>query len=131
MVTHHHFAPTPDRRGGRPLPRGRTILAAFEGMGVDMVLGGHVHQTHLYTSRVLVDGEEPGIPMLACGTTASSRGRGPEADRNSLNLVKVTLDSVEVVPHLYDAETGRFEAGAVARFPRRRSPEPASTGGES
>jgi len=119
LVTHHHFVPTPDGLGGRPLPGAAKLLTAFEAMGVDLILGGHVHRTHLCDSRVLVPGDGPGIPLVACGTTASSRGRGPEAGENSLNVVRVGVDAVEVEPHRYDPEVGAFVPGAAHRFPRR------------
>lgn len=118
VVTHHHFVPTPDRLGGRPLPGGRKTLEALEALGVVLVLGGHVHRTHLTSSRDLVPGEGPGIPLVACGTTASSRGRGPEEGMNSLNVVRLTRDAVEVEPHLYDEATGAFVAGRKHRLAR-------------
>lgn len=122
LVIHHHFVATPDREGGRPLPGARELLQAFEGMGVDLVLGGHVHQTHLTTSRALVRDPRgrPGIPLLACGTTASSRGRGPEVGRNGLLVVRVDERIVAVTPHFFDDETGRFVPHPEKTFPRWR-----------
>lgn len=126
LVTHHHFVPTPDGVGGRPLPGAPRLLAAFEAMGVDLILGGHVHRTHLSESRALVPGEGPGIPLVACGTTASSRGRGPEAGENTLNVLRVGADAVEVESRRYDAGAGAFLPGAVHRFPRRAAVRGAS-----
>lgn len=122
LVTHHHFVATPGGDGGRPLPGARRLLEAFEAMGVDLVLGGHVHQTHLTTSRALVHDEDgrPGIPLLACGTTTSWRGRGPEVGRNGLHVVRVDDRSVTVTPHLFDEESGRFLPRPVKVFPRWR-----------
>jgi 3',5'-cyclic AMP phosphodiesterase CpdA len=122
LVIHHHFVATPDGEGGRPLPGARELLRAFEGMGVDLVLGGHVHQTHLTTSRALVRDPRgrPGIPLLACGTTASSRGRGPEAGRNGLLVVRVDNRVVAATPHFFDDETGRFLPRPEEIFPRWR-----------
>lgn len=122
VVTHHHFVPTPGGEGGRPLPGARALLEAFEAMGVDLVLGGHVHQTHLRTSRTLVPDPQgrPGIPLLACGTTASSRGRGPETGKNGLHLVRVDDHDVAVTPYLFDEESGRFVPRSTEAFPRRR-----------
>lgn len=122
LVTHHHFVPTPDGEGGRPLPHAPTLLEAFEDMGVDLVLGGHVHRTHLSTSRVLVpnDDARPGIPLLACGTTASTRGRAPEVGTNGLHVVRVDEDGVEVTPHHLDDEQRRFVPGDPVSFPRWR-----------
>ena len=118
LVIHHHFVPTPGNEGGSVIPGGAQLLAAFEDMGVDLVLGGHVHQTHLTTSRRLVPGESPGIPLVACGTTASRRGRGPEAGQNTLNVVRVTASAVEVVPHRFEDESDSFVPLKEATFPR-------------
>jgi 3',5'-cyclic AMP phosphodiesterase CpdA len=125
LVVHHHFLPTPDRQGGRPLPDAAALLRAFEDMGVDVILGGHVHQTHLRTSREIVDGEGGGIPLVACGTTASSRGRGPELGVNSLNVVRLTGAGVEVVPHRFDPEVDHFVPGPARHFTGRR-PSPSA-----
>jgi len=118
VVVHHHFVPTPDKEGGRVIPGGTGILSAFEAMGVDLVLGGHVHQTHMSTSRALVPGEGPGIPLVACGTTASRRGRGVESGRNTLNVVRMTESEIEVVPHRFEPDSGAFEPQGGSSFPR-------------
>ncbi|MGD2044772.1 MAG: metallophosphoesterase [Gemmatimonadota bacterium] len=120
LVIHHHFVPVPDGTDGTPLPRAAELVGAFEDMGVDFVLGGHVHQTHVTTSSDLL-GERavPGIPLIACGTTTSWRGRGPEADLNSLNVVRVHEDEVEIVPHILEQEGRVFEPRAPIVLPRR------------
>lgn len=120
VVTHHHFLPTPGGEGGRPLPGASRLLGAFEAMGVDLVLGGHVHQTHLSTSRDLVPGSGPGIPVVACGTTASWRGRGPEAGANTLNVVRLDATSVRVETHRLEAGSGFTHVGERS-FPRPSS----------
>lgn len=117
VVTHHHFRPPPGGEGGRPLPGALRLLEAFEGMGVDLILGGHVHLTHLSTSRDLIPGPGPGIPMVACGTTASRRGRGPEQGANTLNLIHVRDGGVEVRVHRYEDGAG-FALSRVETFPR-------------
>lgn len=124
LVVHHHFVATEDRLGGTPLSRGPSLLGAFEAMGVDAILGGHVHQTHLTTTRALVGGPEgdPGLPMLACGTTASSRGRGVESGHNTLNLIRIFDDRFEVTPHAYTAAADAFVAREPRSFARRSAP---------
>ncbi len=123
LVTHHHFVATPNGDGGRPIPGAPGLLKALEAMGVDLILGGHVHQTHLTTSRSLVPDSagHPGIPLLACGTTTSGRGRGREAGRNGLHVVRVGDREVTVMRHLFDEVAGRFVPGAVETFPRWRA----------
>lgn len=123
LVIHHHFVPVPDGKGGKPLPRARSLVAEFEAMGVDMVLGGHVHQTHLSTSRALLgDGGRVGLPLIACGTTTSRRGRGPEAGLNSLNVVRVGSLEIEVVPHVMTDAGDRFEPRDPVVFARPTRP---------
>lgn len=122
VVTHHHFVPTPDGLGGRPLPGGRATLDALEVMKVDLVLGGHVHRTHLTSSRDIIDGDGPGIPLVACGTTASTRGRGPERGMNSCNLVRLGDGVVEVEVHRFDQTTGTFAPEGAHRLPRHDAP---------
>ncbi|MCG6954733.1 MAG: metallophosphoesterase [Gemmatimonadetes bacterium] len=122
LVTHHHFVVTPDGGGGHPLPRAGELLRAFESMGVDLILGGHVHRTHLSTSRALVPDPEgrPGIPLLACGTTASSRGRPPEEGANGLHVIRVDDRGVEVTPYRFDERSRHFDPGEPVGFPRWR-----------
>lgn len=122
LVIHHHFVPVPDGTDAHPLPDGEELVAAFERMGVDLVLGGHVHQTHVTTSSDLLGARsEPGIPLIACGTTTSWRGRGAERHHNSLNVVRVRDDEVEVVPHILEDEGSSFDAQPAIVLPRRAS----------
>ena len=121
LVIHHHLVPLPDRKGGRPLPHAQRLLATIEAAGVDVVLGGHVHQVHVTTSRdLLTEREGPGVPVVACGTTTSRRGRGPEAGLNSLQVVRLSGSAVEVTPYHLDSGTTAFEKGTTLSFPRPR-----------
>lgn len=120
LVVHHHFVPTADGTGGIPLPGAPELLAAFEAMHVDLILGGHVHRTHVHTSRQLLPGGSGGIPLIACGTTTSRRGRGPEARTNSLNVVRVLGSVIEIVPHLLTADDDEFGPVDAIVFPRTR-----------
>jgi 3',5'-cyclic AMP phosphodiesterase CpdA len=120
LVVHHHFAPTAEGDGGRPLPGARSHARAFEAMGVDLVLGGHVHRTHVHTSADLFgEGAQAGVPFVACGTTTSCRGRGPERGWNSLNLIRAGTDEIEVRPFLRAPGTRTFEPADPLVFPRR------------
>jgi 3',5'-cyclic AMP phosphodiesterase CpdA len=120
LVIHHHFVPVPDGNGGHPLPRAEQLVAEFEGMGVDFVLGGHVHQTHVTTSQDLLGKRSvAALPLIACGTTTSWRGRGPEADLNSLNIVRVSSREIEVVPYLAGNADLAFRPRERIVFPRR------------
>jgi 3',5'-cyclic AMP phosphodiesterase CpdA len=118
LVVHHHFVPTADGTGGIPLPGAAELLGAFEAMHVDLVLGGHVHRIHVHTSRQLLPGGPDGIPLIACGTTTSRRGRGPEVGAHSLNVVRVLPRDIEITPHLLAAEDEDFAPLEKITFPR-------------
>lgn len=101
LVIHHHFVPIPDGDAGRPLPRATRLAEAFGQMGVDVLLGGHVHQIHMNVAGDIpgcVD-REPPLPILACGTSTSRRGRGAEAGWNSLGVLRFSETDVEVTPY--------------------------------
>ncbi len=122
LVTHHHFVPAPDPSAGQTLPSALRLAEAFESMGVDLVLGGHVHETHVSTSRALLpERDGPGVPLIACGTTTSRRGRGAEKGVNSLNVVRVAPHEVEVLPHRLAAGAKEFEPAETIVIPRHRT----------
>ena len=135
LVVHHHFVPVPDGTDGKTLPRATELVASFESMKVDFVLGGHVHQTHVTTSsNLLGDRDRPGVPLIACGTTTSWRGRGAEDGLNSLNVVRVAPRAIEIVPHVMNDGGSAFVPQEPILLPRRERAEasgvPGSEGSE-
>lgn len=120
LVVHHHFVPVADGKGGNPLPDAETLGRTFASMQVDAVLGGHVHQMHIRTSRDLPSGtgptRTPPLPFIACGTTTSRRGRGPEAERNSLCVLRFEDDEVIVTPFGRRIGGGDFQPGEARTF---------------
>ena len=129
LVVHHHFIVTDDGSGGNPLPGARTHLDSFAGMDIDLVLGGHVHQTRV----LLPDDSRTGAPfaMVSAGTATSVRGRGDEAnlntmgrvhmqkqDLNTMNLIQIEDDVIRIVPHRLWDERGRFEPKEPILIPR-------------
>ncbi len=136
LVVHHNLVGPRD--GEVPLlPRARRVLCAVGEWGVDLVLSGHIHRSHLGVGRCEAgDGaegsEEPGgfdaaggsagasgVPVVTAGTSSSSRGRKPEAGRNSVNVVRVHKTSLDVAVHMYSAESGSFEPAKRRRYVRR------------
>ena len=130
VVTHHHFVPTPDGDGGPPMPRAAEIATAFQEMGADAVLGGHVHQLHLTTSddlattgastvgggREVVFYSDVPLPLLATGTSTSKRGRGVETGWNSLCVHRFGADEIEVTPFRRAPAADDFEKMKALRF---------------
>lgn len=125
VVAHHHFAPVPYRRRDQVMPKARRAIDCFCQLGVDIVLGGHLHSAYVVNSLDLYPGDvsEHGIVIVQCGTTTSTRGSGRERRRNSLHVIEIETDKFTVVPHMLIEATARFEPMRWLTFPRAtRSP---------
>jgi hypothetical protein len=120
IVTHHHFAPPPDFEGGDVMPQARRALRVFGECGVELILAGHMHRSYIGSSLDFVgrDRNERGIVVVQCGTTTSSRGRGRERFRNTLNVIDLHADRVRVVHALWSASDGEFLPASEHVFPR-------------
>ena len=114
LILHHSLLRPDDGEPVSPLPRARRVLRRAEEWGVDLVLAGHIHRTHLTWS-----GGGHGLPVVVAGTASSSRGRVAEKGRNSLNVVRVHGSGIDVTVYLYCREAGRFIARDNRRFVRR------------
>jgi 3',5'-cyclic AMP phosphodiesterase CpdA len=121
VVLHHHLVSAPDYESDQVLPGFRRCLEALGKMGVELILGGHLHRAYVANSwdayPAEVDG--PGIILGHSGTTTSRRGRARERNMNSFNLIGVTGDQISITHHLCDAEEGGFVPVGTHAFPRR------------
>jgi 3',5'-cyclic AMP phosphodiesterase CpdA len=121
VVAHHHFAPAPDYEGDTQIPRARQILDAFEGMGVEMIFGGHLHRAYIGNSLDVYPGKDRrhGVVIVQSGTTTSGRGRAREQAKNSFNVARVGKDHLEVTHYMYFGELDGFAPFSMHAFPRR------------
>lgn len=119
VVAHHHLAPAPDYQGDHPLPGAKRILDAFKAMGVDLILGGHLHRAYIGNSLDVYPGADRrrGIVIAQSGTTTSSRGRAREQARNSFNVIRV-MERVLEITHWMRFEDA-FHPFSIHRFPRK------------
>jgi len=116
VVAHHHLVRPPGVDCEHPAWRASEAIARWGHDKVDLVLSGHLHQT--LELRPIGD---DGFLALHTGSTCSSRGRGPEAGRNSLHWVEIGSGSYRVERHFWSNRGGGFEAALDQRF-RRRPP---------
>jgi len=120
VVAHHHFSPSPDFEHDRTMPKARRALDHFVSLGVDIILGGHLHRAYIGNSLDVYAGadREHGIIIVQCGTTTSRRGRGREREKNSFNMIDARADRLQVTHYLYfDREHG-FAPTSRHVFPR-------------
>ncbi len=120
VVAHHHFAPAPDYEGGEVMPGAREALERFQAMGVEMILGGHLHRAYIGNSLDVYPGVERGrgVIIVQSGTTTSRRGRAREREKNSFNLIRVGEDVIRITHYMHFHELGGFAPVSRHIFPR-------------
>ena len=120
-VVHHELVPAP----GWDLRTARDAWAAseaFAAAGVELALAGHRHVSFLAFSRPEVACEAGRrFPILHAGTSCSSRGRGAERGRNSLNWIEVGERELTLETWLLDPASRRFRPAATRRLARAAS----------
>ena len=120
VVAHHHFAPAPDYQRDQTMPKARRAINRFIELGVDMILGGHLHRAYVGNSLDFYPGNvrDRGIIIVQCGTTTSRRGRGREREKNSFNLIRIGDEMVDVTHYLYFDADEEFAPLSRHLFPR-------------
>ena len=130
LVVHHALVGAPGGDRIAALPRAGRIVDRLAGMGVELVLFGHLHRAFI---SVGVPNSNPGeadspVLLVCSGTTASDRGRGREKGKNSCNLVRVTNDRIAVTRYLRSSPADGFRPVARETFPRHDFASPRSAG---
>jgi 3',5'-cyclic AMP phosphodiesterase CpdA len=120
LVAHHHLVSAPDEVRDHPLPDAVELLGLFADMGVDLILGGHLHRGYVASSLDIRAGDagEREILIVHSGTTTSRRGRAGETGIKSFNQIRVEADRLEVTPYHFVPADGEFAPRAVRTVPR-------------
>jgi 3',5'-cyclic AMP phosphodiesterase CpdA len=120
LVAHHHFAPAPDYEGGQVMPGAKRAMEQFQELGIDIIMGGHLHRAYIGNSLDLYPGKQRqrGVIIVQSGTSTSQRGRAREREKNSFNLVRLSEDKVRVTHYMFFAELGGFAPISRHIFPR-------------
>jgi 3',5'-cyclic AMP phosphodiesterase CpdA len=140
VVAHHHFAPAPDSQRKRDATLGaQAALERFRRLGVELILGGHLHRSYTASSldafppadnppasdgvsasdSFAASDSATGILIVECGTSTSSRGRGRERRKNSLNVIQLDDRTTTVTHWLFSPSAGSFAPASRHVFPRR------------
>ena len=120
VAAHHHFAPAPDYLHDRTVPKAKRAMRRFIELGVDMVLGGHLHRAFIGNSLDFFPGPERdrGVIIVQSGTTTSRRGRGREREKNSFNVIAIGRRTLRVTHHMFFDDHGGFSPVSSHAFPR-------------
>lgn len=120
VVAHHHFSPAPDYVSDQTMPKAKRAINEFVALGVDLILGGHLHRAYIGNSLDVYPGQDRrhGIIIVQCGTSTSRRGRGREREKNSFNVVKIAHDMLRVTHYMFFDDVGGFAPISRHIFPR-------------
>jgi len=120
LVAHHHLVSAPDEVKDHPLPGAVELLGLFADMGVDLILGGHLHRGYIVSSLDIRAGDagDKEILIVHSGTTTSRRGRASETGMKSFNRIRVESDHLEVTPYHFGPADGEFTPRDGHIFPR-------------
>ena len=123
VVAHHHFAPAPDYRRDHVMPKAARAMGCFVELGVELILGGHLHRAYVGNSLDFFPGnpQDRGIIIVQCGTTTSRRGIGREREKNTLNVIDIDMDAVQIEHFIHDDRRRRFVTLSRHQFPRHRA----------
>jgi 3',5'-cyclic AMP phosphodiesterase CpdA len=125
VVAHHHFAPAPDYLHDSTMPKARRAIMRFVELGVDAILGGHLHRSYIGNSLDFYPGHhrEQGIVIAQCGTSTSRRGRGREQQKNTFNLIHFQPGAILITHYMFFHEKG-FLPTSSHRFLRAKTSSP-------
>ena len=119
LVVHHHLLRL-RALGDHDVSRGaRRALVAARRSGVDLVLCGHLHRSHVESVETTGAGGHR-LVVASAGTATSSRGRAENAGANFYNWITVGPDAFSVAERRFDAGAGTFREERQSTFARAR-----------
>ncbi len=124
LVVHHHLAKIRALRPHDITYRARTALATAARVGVDLILCGHLHISHIEPLPVTPEGQR--VVIASAGTATSTRGRREHRATNFYNRITVGPARYTVEERRFVRAAQRFAEHRTTTFERR--PSAAETG---
>lgn len=120
VVSHHHFAPAPDYERDQTMPKAQRAMDRFVQLGVEVILGGHLHRAYVGNSLDVYPGQDRdrGVIIVQSGTSTSRRGRAREREKNSFNVLRLDDKMIRVTHYMYDDADDAFSPLSRHIFPR-------------
>lgn len=118
LVLHHHLIQIQALGPHDVARKARKALEVAAEAGVDLILCGHLHISHVEPVEV-VSTRHP-LVIVSAGTATSSRGRRSNRNTNFFNVITIGPDHFEVAERRFDAEAMCFERARHTRFERRK-----------
>lgn len=115
LVVHHHLVKMPEFGRHDVSLFGNRTFGILQEEGVDMVLSGHLHRSHLEVFRK--DTPEQ-LLVASAGTATSNRGRYPAKLENHYNLIRIDDKKIEVDERRFDIDVLQYVSERSSAFDR-------------
>lgn len=119
LVVHHHLTRIRAIRTHGVARQARKTLEVLAEVGVDLILCGHLHVSHIEPLKVIPGAHR--IVVASAGTATSNRWRNPTGPVNFYNVVTVRPDCFHVEERRYVPAEERFVGDSSTRFDRTPS----------
>ena len=116
LVVHHHLVQIQALGPHDVARKARRTLETAAAAGVELVLCGHLHVSHIEPIELAPGGHR--LVVASAGTATSNRGRASHRGTNFYNIIEVSADTFRIEERRYDPEAHRFVAHATTRFER-------------
>jgi 3',5'-cyclic AMP phosphodiesterase CpdA len=116
IATHHHL--TKIRALGRHdiAHRAQQALDAASSAGVDLILCGHLHVSHIEPLDIIPGRQR--LIIASAGTATSNRGRKSNRELNFYNRIDVAPEAFRIAERLYLPDEDRFVTESETEFSR-------------
>jgi 3',5'-cyclic AMP phosphodiesterase CpdA len=115
VVTHHPFDLPEGAEESDLVDRAHMAMDVFADCGVDLLMAGHLHQSHAGNTQARYKISEYAALVVQAGTATSTRGRG---EVNSFNVIRTEPSKIEVDRYGWDAVHKEFQLMATEKFMR-------------
>lgn len=116
LVVHHHLTQIQALGPHDVAHQAKKALEVASRVGVDLVLCGHLHVSHIEPIELSPD-RHP-LVIASAGTATSNRGRASNRQVNFYNIIDVTAEGFTIHERRYDREGGGFSAHRTTHFKR-------------
>ena len=116
LVVHHHLLQLQELGNHDVMRRAQQALRLASQVGVDLVLCGHLHVSHV--EPVELDPAGHRLVIVSAGTATSNRGRGAHRQTNYYNVIDIGEVAFSIEEQRFDPEAGTFVAERTTRFER-------------
>jgi 3',5'-cyclic AMP phosphodiesterase CpdA len=115
VVTHHPFDLPEGAEEDDLVDRAHMAMDVFADVGVDLLMAGHLHQSHAGNTEARYKISEYAALVVQAGTATSTRGRG---EVNSFNVIRTEPQKIEVDRYGWDSVHKQFQLMATEKFMR-------------